>query len=148
MTRIFLLRYLVVALLLLGISGRDAAAGVSLSVNIGPPVMVGAPSAMVMVPGTRVYFAPGLDVDIFFYGGYWWSPRGDRWYRSTDYGGPWRMAARGSVPRSVYRVPRDYREVYAQERHIPYGQWKKERGGHGGSEKREHGGRGHGRGHD
>ncbi|MBU5637159.1 hypothetical protein KOM00_10480 [Geomonas sp. Red69] len=135
-------RYLLVSLLLIGILGRDAAAEVSLSINIGPPVVVGAPPAMVMVPGTSVYFAPGLDVDIFFYGGYWWSPRGNRWYRSTDYDGPWRTVARSSVPRTVYRVPREYREIYAKERHIPYGQWKKE--GHGGN----HRGRGHGRGND
>lgn len=143
-------RTFLVLLLLLGLWARDAAADVSLSVNIGPPVVIGAPSAMVMVPGTSVYFAPGFDVDIFFYGGYWWSPRGDRWYRAIDYGGPWRVVARSSVPRPVYRVPGDYRHVYAKERHIPYGQWKKGRGGHGRHEKHEkrgHGG-GHGRGHD
>ncbi|QWV95513.1 hypothetical protein KP004_10200 [Geomonas oryzisoli] len=140
MKRSFLI---LVALLSIGLSGHTAAAEVSLSINIGPPVVIGAPSAMVMVPGTRVYFAPGFDVDIFFYGGYWWSPRGDRWYRAGDYDGPWRMVSRSSVPRAVYRVPKEYRAMYGKERHIPYGQWKKERGGYG-----HGGGRGHGRGHD
>ena len=136
----FLNRFLAIALLTLLIAA-PAAAEVSLSINIGPPIVVAPPAAMVMVPGTGVYFAPGLDVDIFFYGGYWWSPRGDRWYRATGYDGPWRMVRRSSVPRVVYRVPRDYRHVYAGERHIPYGQWKK------GGGQRMHEGREHGRGH-
>ncbi len=143
MKRTFIHRLLPAVLLLLAMSTGNAAAEVNLSINIGPPVVVGPPSAMVMVPGTSVYFAPGFDVDIFFYGGYWWSPRGERWYRASDYGGPWHVVRRASVPRAVYGVPGDYRQVYAREHHIPYGQWKKEHG-HG----KGHGpGKGHGRGH-
>ena len=155
-----LFQSLFVALVVLSIAASGAAAEVSLSVNIGPPLIVAPPSAMVMVPGSSVYFAPGLDIDIFFYGGYWWSPRGDRWYRARAYDGPWRGVSRSSVPRAVHRVPGDYRSVYAGERHIPYGQWKKGRGEHRGKggDKWEHKGRfhggyehvrsGHGRGHD
>jgi hypothetical protein len=34
---------------------------------------------------------------------------------------------RGRVPRAVIYVPRDYRTRYERERHVPYGQWKKDR---------------------
>lgn len=146
MKRNFVSRLLPAVLLLLGLMAGNVAAEVNLSINIGPPVVVAPPAAMVMVPGTSVYFAPGFDVDIFFYGGYWWSPRGDRWYRSSDYGGPWHMVRRSSVPRAVYRVPGDYRQVYEKEHHIPYGQWKKEHGHGKHGNKGKGNGRGHGRG--
>ena len=130
----------------------DAAAEVRVNVNLGPPpIVVREPPEIVMVPGSNVYFVPGYDFDMFFYDGYWWSPRGDRWYRSRAYNGPWRVVARRVVPQPVYRVPRDYRRVYVREHRIPYGQWKRERrdydrGRHGGREEHrgrgEHGGRG------
>lgn len=125
-----------------------AGAGVNINVNLGPPpITVAEPPALVLVPATGVYFVPGISFDVFYYGGYWWSPRGERWYRARNYDGPWRGVSRSVVPGPVYRVPRDYREVYAHERHIPYGQWKKEHrhgGGHGHGKKHDDYGRGHG----
>jgi len=108
---------------------KPARAEVSVNINIGPPpIVVAEPPALVMIPQTQVYFVPDPHIDVFFYGGYWWSPRGDRWYRSRAYNGPWGVIERGRVPRSVVYMPRDYRARYQRERHIPYGQWKKDRG--------------------
>ncbi len=128
---------------------RDVVAGgvdFGVNVNIGPPpIVVAEPPAMVMVPSTQVYFVPEAQFDVFFYNGYWWSPRGDRWYRSRAYNGPWRYMDRRYVPRPVFGVPHDYRRIYARERHIPYGEWRgRHGGGYGGG---EHHGRGHGEGH-
>ena len=105
-----------------------ARVNVDMNVNIGPPpIVVPAPPEVVLMPNFGVYFVPGLEFDVFFRDGFWWSPRGDRWYRSRDYNGPWRVMERRFVPRSVIRVPRDYRGRYGHERHIPYGEWR-ERG--------------------
>ena len=104
-----------------------AKAEVSVNINLGPPpIVVAEPPAVVAIPQTRVYFAPDPQVEVFFYGGYWWSPRGPQWYRAKAYNGPWVVMETYRVPRSVIYVPRDYRTVYGRERHIPYGQWKKE----------------------
>lgn len=133
---------------------QDASAEVNVNVNLGPPpVAVSEPPEVVMVPGSSVYFVPTVDYDLFYYNGFWWSPRGARWYRAREYSGPWRVVPRRIVPPPVFRVPRDYRRVYVRERHIPYGQWKREgrghdRGRHGGwREDRRGEGRGHGEGH-
>jgi hypothetical protein len=134
------------ALLNCGVPG-EAAAGVNVgvSVNIGPPpIVVAEPPAVVLVPGSQVYFVPGVEFDVFFYNGWWWSPRGDQWYRARAYNGPWGIIGRRYVPRPLFRVPHDYRRVYARERHIPYREW---RGGHPGREehremREEHHGRG------
>jgi uncharacterized membrane protein YgcG len=146
-------------LLICGIpSIASAGVNVGIGINIGPPpIVVPAPPEVVLVPGSQVYFVPGVDFDVFFYNGYWWSPRGDRWYRAQAYNGPWGIVNRRFIPRAVFRVPHDYRRLYGHERHIPYGEWRghrgmgerhggefHDRGGHGGGY--EHGGgRGHGR---
>lgn len=127
------------ALLLCAPQAATAGVDVGVHVNIGPPpVVVREPPAVVLVPQSRVYFVPGVDFEVFFYDGYWWSPRGDRWYRSRAYDGPWRTIERRHVPSPVFRVPRDYRARYVRERHVPYGQWKKEHRRHEGRDRREH----------
>lgn len=141
---------LLLGVLLACAAPREAAAGVNVgvSVNLGPPPIVAvAPPEVVLVPGSQVYFVPGAEFDVFFYNGYWWCPRGDRWYRARGYNGPWRFVDRRFVPRPVFGVPHDYRHIYARERHIPYGEW---RGRHGGEHRGggEGGGHGHGRGHE
>jgi hypothetical protein len=124
------------ALLACGAPNEVVAGGVDFGVNVNigpPPIVVAEPPAMVMVPDTQVYFVPEAKFDVFFYNGYWWSPRGDRWYRSRAYNGPWRHMDRRFVPRPVCRVPHDYRHAYARERHIPYREWREHHGGgHGG----------------
>jgi len=108
---------------------NEASAGVQFNVYVGPPVItVPAPPEVVLIPGSQVYFVPQPGIDIFFYGGWWWSPRGDRWYRSRAYNGPWVIIGPRYVPGPVLGIPRDYRGRFERERHIPYGQWKKERG--------------------
>lgn len=107
---------------------EPARAEVSVSINLGPPpIVVSAPPAVVMIPQSQVHFVPDPGIDVFFYGGYWWSPRGERWYRARAYNGPWGVIERHRVPRAVIYVPRDYRARYERERHVPYGQWKKDR---------------------
>ncbi len=61
-----------------------------------------------MIPQSQVYFVPDPQIDVFFYGGYWWSPRGENWYRARAYNGPWGVVERNRVPRAVIYVPQDY----------------------------------------
>lgn len=120
---------LLLGALLVSGAPNEAAAGVDVGVNINigpPPIVVPEPPALVLVPRTQVYFVPGVEFDVFFHNGFWWSHRGEHWYRSRAYNGPWKTIGRRYVPAPVVRVPRDYRNVYVRERHIPYGQWKKE----------------------
>lgn len=107
---------------------EPARAEVSVSVNLGPPpIVMSAPPEVVMIPQSRVHFVPAPDIDVFFYDGYWWSPRGERWYRARAYNGPWGVIERQRVPRAVMYVPKDYRTRYERERHVPYGKWTKDR---------------------
>ena len=115
-------------------------AGTNVNVNLGipvpvvvapQPVYIEQPPEMVVIPRSNVYFAPGASVDLFFYDNRWWNRRGDRWYRGNSYNGPWVAMGPRYVPVPVYRMPVDYRTVSVHEKHIPYGQWKKNHGEHG-----------------
>ena len=128
---------------------HEAIAGVNLGINLNigpPPIVAPEPPAMVMVPGTQVYFVPGVQFDVFFCNGFWWSPRGDRWYRAQAYNGPWQIIGHRFVPGPVLHVPHDYRRIYARERHIPFHEWREHsgRGEHRGM-RGEHRDYGHGR---
>jgi len=104
----------------------EARAEVSVNINIGPPpIVVAEPPVVVMVPQSRIYYVPDIDIDVFFFAGYWWSPRGERWYRARSYNGPWVHMKPSGVPRAVIYMPRDYRGRYAHERHIPHDEWKR-----------------------
>ena len=118
--------FVILVVLFLSCPPKNGLAEVNLNINIGaPPVVVAEPAAVVLIPGSGVHFVADAGPDLFFYAGFWWSPRGDRWYRSQVYNGPWIVVEHRHVPVQVIRVPRDYRTRYKKVKHVPYGQWKK-----------------------
>jgi len=105
-------------------------AQVSIDVGINlpppPPLAIPAPPPMFVIPQTYVYFAPDVvDLDIFFYGGYWYRPYRGHWYRSGAYNGKWVYLSPKKVPPVLLNLPPDFRHVPPGYRHIPYGDVKK-----------------------
>jgi hypothetical protein len=96
----------------------------------GPPPVAfrGAPDVVVMPDTDDVYVVPDLDVDVYFWSGWWWRPWGGRWYRSRYYDRGWAYYDR--IP-SFYRdVDPDWRGYYRN--HNWYGhRWDYERIPHG-----------------
>ena len=91
---------------------------VSVQINI-PPLVISAPPVVAVIPGTYVYFSPEVEVDLFFYGGYWYRPYRGGWYRAYSYNGPWSYIDR--APRALYHLPPNYRAMSGYSyRHIPY----------------------------
>jgi hypothetical protein len=62
---------------------------VGVSIPLPPPIGFAGPPEMVVIPETYIYVAPDVDVDVFFYGGWWWRPWEGRWYRSQNYNSGW-----------------------------------------------------------
>ncbi len=144
---------------------QESAAGVELNINIGPlpAFVVPSPPPMVVIPGTYVYVAPDIGVDILFYHGSWYRPHEGRWYGARSYNGPWVYLAPARVPRVLLELPPGYRRVPPGYRRITYGdmqknwkRWERERYWHkdrgwreGGRERPEgRGGEERGRGHE
>jgi hypothetical protein len=99
----------------------ESSAQVSVNIGIGvplPQVVVHDPPAVVVVPGTYVYFAPDVGVDIFFYHGYWYRPHHGHWYRARGYNGPWGNIEGARVPHVVRDLPPDFRHTVRHHERI------------------------------
>ena len=95
----------------------------SIGINIGsppppPPIVVAAPPQLVLVPGTPVYYAPGLSVNFFFHKGRYYTFHDSSWFVAGAHNGPWTFVAVERVPQPVLAVPVQYYKV-------PPGHWKK-----------------------
>ncbi len=133
-------------LVLTGFSGRSSA-GINLNIGIDvplPAIVLPAPPSAVVIPGSYVYYAPGINVDLLFYHGYWYRPDDGHWYRCRSYNGHWTYVRPSRVPRALMELPGDYRDIAYRGRRISYGQltrnwgrwerdryWDGDRGGRG-----------------
>src|SRR5512135_2886429 len=106
--------FLVIGALFLVLTGLSAQSSAGVNVNIGigiplPAIVLPAPPSLVVLPGRNVYYAPGVDIDLLFYNGYWYRPNDGHWYRCRSYNGPWTYVAPSRVPRALTNLPHDYR---------------------------------------
>ena len=104
-----------------------AGSGISLNIGINfplPHVVIHAPPAVVVVPGTYVYFAPDIEVEMFFYHGYWYQPHHGRWYRASGYNGPWTNIEYKGVPYVLRNLPPDFRRSVSRHERIRYADLK------------------------
>ncbi len=86
-----------------------------------PPIPFAAPPEVIVMPETTgVYVVPDIDVDLFFWNGFWWRLWEGRWYRSAYYDRDW--VYYNSVPTFYFNLDRHWRDYYRN--HNWYGhQW-------------------------
>jgi len=133
---------LVLVLVLPDVTMGMAGGGGSVRVPLPPAIVFSAPPQLVVIPETYVYGVPDIDVDLFFYQGWWWRPWEGRWYRSQNYNSGWGYYQRtpsfyGSVPsgwKNDYRNRRWKRQQWDRQR-IPYQEVQRN---HRGWEKDKH----------
>ena len=92
-------------------------AGVDVNVSIGLPLPIAfaEPPELIVLPGTYVYVVPDIEVDLFFYNGWWWRPWQGHWYRSRhDYNSGWEYYQ--GVPSFYVGIPPDWRDDYRHHR--------------------------------
>lgn len=88
--------------------------GINVGIPLPPAIVFVSPPQLIVLPETYVYVDPDVDVDIFFYNGWWWRPWEGRWYRSRNYSSGWSHYS--NVP-SFYRgIPPGWRNDYRQNR--------------------------------
>jgi hypothetical protein len=86
----------------------NVSVGVNISVPPPPPILLPAPPRVVVVPNSPVYYAPGVDFNLFVYGGRYYTFHHGSWFYATSHGGPWVFVAPERVPRPVVAVPAPY----------------------------------------
>ncbi len=88
-------------------------------VQAPPPVLL-APPFLYVIPGTYAYYVADVDVDFFFYQGFWYRPYLGRWYRANAYNGSWTSIATNRVPVVLREVPNTYRRVAPRSSRLPH----------------------------
>jgi hypothetical protein len=85
--------------------------GVDIRIPSPPPIVVASPPRLVVVPGTPVFHAPGASINVFAYGGHYYSFHEGAWFVAAAPGRPWVAIAPAKVPRPVLAVPVTYYKV-------------------------------------
>lgn len=102
-------------------SAEASNVGVNVGINIGPPVVIAAPPQFIMPPQLGFYVAVGVPYDFYYYGGRYYQPRGNVWYSSPYYNGPWVKVHHKNVPYGLRKYPANkvhyYRDNYYQKHH-------------------------------
>jgi hypothetical protein len=91
-----------------------AFAGLHINIGVSPPPIVlgGSPDVIVLPDTDDVYAVPGIDVDLFFWNGWWWRFWEGRWYRSHYYDRSW--AYYPNVPSFYFDVDPGWRTYYRE----------------------------------
>jgi hypothetical protein len=102
-----------------------AEVNISIGISLPPPIVFAAPPDVIVMPDTNdVYVVPDMDVDMFFWNGWWWRLWEGRWYRSNYYDRDW--AYYNDVPSFYFDVDPGWRGYYRD--HNWYGhRWNYER---------------------
>jgi len=92
-----------------------AQVSISVGVSLPPPIVFQAPPSVIVLPDTPdVYAVPDINVDLFFYNGWWWRLWEGRWYRSHYYDRGW--AFFDHVPKFYFDVDPGWRGYYRDHR--------------------------------
>jgi hypothetical protein len=153
------LQILIIFLALAFITPIPAMAGVRVGVNINlPPIAIGigGPPDLVEIPDAdQAYVAPDVNVDLFFWNGWWWRPYEGRWYRSHYYDRGW--AHYNRAPGFYHHVDPRWRDNYRAHnwhgrpwdyQRVPGGHFQGQgQQGHGHGQGQQGHGQGRGQGH-
>lgn len=95
--------------------------------NAYEPVALESAPDFVMPPELGFYVAVGVPYDMYFYNNSYWVNRGNIWYSSAYYNGPWSRIYYSNVPYVFNRYPfervRHYRDSY-YGRYRQHGTWQ------------------------
>jgi hypothetical protein len=102
-----------------------AGVNISIGISLPPPIVFEAAPDVIVLPDTNdVYVVPYIDVDMFYWNGWWWRPWKGHWYRSRYYNRGW--AYYNNVPSFYFDVDPGWRGYYRD--HNWYGhRWNYER---------------------
>ena len=90
----------------------NVSVGVDIAVPVPPPpVMIAERPRVVVVPGSPVYYAPGVDFNLFVYHQHYYRFHEGAWFIAFSHGGPWTHVVQARVPQPVLAVPATYYRI-------------------------------------
>ncbi len=101
------------------------AVDININIALPPPIAFQAPPDVVVLPDSDdVYVVPDMDVDLFFWNGWWWRSWEGRWYRSHYYDRSW--AYYNDVPSFYFDIDPGWRGYYREHNWFGH-RWNYER---------------------
>src|SRR5262245_35908409 len=95
----------------------EAHGNVNIGLDVGAPpppppdFVLPAPPHLVVVPDSPVFYAPRLSINLFAYGGRYYTYDHGAWFTAPYYSGPWSFIPFARVPERVRAVPVAYYRV-------------------------------------
>ena len=105
-----LLGIVFLALVIVGPIPTMARVDIHVSFPLPPPIVFPAPPQVIVIPETYVYVVPDIEVDLYFWKGWWWRFWEGRWYRSHYYNRSW--VYYDNVPNFYFDVDPGWRRYY------------------------------------
>jgi hypothetical protein len=84
---------------------------VNAQVRVEIGIQLPGPPALVVIPGTPVYYAPRAPTNVFFYAHQYWVFGNGGWHVGPTWNGPWAVVEPVYVPVPVLQVPVGYYPV-------------------------------------
>ena len=105
--------------MLFGYPSTDAKAAVNIQINTGthPSFVIGSAPSFVYLRNQGFSISVGSSYDIVYYGNYYYIYNNARWYRSSNYHGPWILILNNRLP---YQIRRHRWEDIRRYRDIEY----------------------------
>ncbi len=76
-----------------------------------PAIVVPVPPRLVLIPEIGIYYAPDIEVELYFRGGGWFYFHNGYWYKGRDHRGPWVYVPMKKLPREFSKIPPGFRKV-------------------------------------
>jgi hypothetical protein len=90
---------------------RATNVNIGINVNVPPPPVLVATPRLIVIPGSPVLYAPGVEFNLFVHRGRYYSFHNGVWFHSPKRGGPWVVIQMDKVPHVVRTVPATYYRV-------------------------------------
>ena len=97
-----------------------AAGPVQAQVRVDIGIQLPGPPALVVIPGTPVYYAPSTPANVFFYAHKYWAFVAGGWYIGPTWNGPWAVVEPVYVPAPILQIPFGYYRVPPSH----WGEWR------------------------
>ena len=124
MKKLYLATILLALAILFPISTMGAV-DINIHIALPPPIAFQAPPEVVVLPDSDdVYVVPDIDVDLFFWNGWWWRFWEGRWYRSHYYDRSW--VYYNNVPTFYFDIDPGWRGYYREHNWFGH-RWNYER---------------------
>lgn len=85
---------------------------IHINITSPPQIVIQEPPQVIVIPETYVYVIPEIEIELYFWNGWWWRLWEGCWYRSRHYNTGWNYY--NGVPSFYFDIEPDWRRYYRE----------------------------------